>query len=200
MLKPERICMKPSVFNLSTRLSLLLALLLLGAGCTANTPPESETIVLQVNDSAITLPEFNEMLKFSAYADPELEITEQSRDDFVQYLIRRQLMIQEAAHLKLDRKKEFVMTIQTYWESTLIRNLMDLKSQELKQHVLVTEDEITRYYTENKDRFDTPPEEAREQIRTILTSKKVEEKLEQWALDLREKADIRINTAGFDLP
>ena len=192
--------MKPSVFNLSTRLSLLLALLLLGAGCTANTPPESETIVLQVNDSAITLPEFNEMLKFSAYADPELEITEQSRDDFVQYLIRRQLMIQEAARLKLDRKKEFVMTIQTYWESTLIRNLMDLKSQELKQHVLVTEDEITRYYTENKDRFDTPPEEAREQIRTILTSKKVEEKLEQWALDLREKADIRINTAGFDLP
>lgn len=192
--------MKPSVFNLSTRLSLLLALLLLGAGCTANTPPESETIVLQVNDSAITLPEFNEMLKFSAYADPELEITEQSRDDFVQYLIRRQLMIQEAARLKLDRKKEFVMTIQTYWESTLIRNLMDLKSQELKQHVLVTEDEITRYYAENKDRFDTPPEEAREQIRTILTSKKVEEKLEQWALDLREKADIRINTAGFDLP
>jgi len=154
--------MKPSVFNLSTRLSLLLALLLLGAGCTANTPPESETIVLQVNDSAITLPEFNEMLKFSAYADPELEITEQSRDDFVQYLIRRQLMIQEAARLKLDRKKEFVMTIQTYWESTLIRNLMDLKSQEFKQHVLVTEDEITRYYAENKDRFDTPPEEARE--------------------------------------
>lgn len=173
---------------------------MLGAGCTANTPPESETIVLQVNDSAITLPEFNEMLKFSAYADPELEITEQSRDDFVQYLIRRQLMIQEAARLKLDRKKEFVMTIQTYWESTLIRNLMDLKSQEFKQHVLVTEDEITRYYAENKDRFDTPPEEAREQIRTILTSKKVEEKLEQWALDLREKADIRINTAGFDLP
>ena len=192
--------MKPSVFNLSTRFFLLLALLLLGAGCTANTPPESETIVLQVNDSAITLPEFNEMLKFSAYADPELEITEQSRDDFVQYLIRRQLMIQEAARLKLDRKNEFVMTIQTYWESTLIRNLMDLKSQELKQHVLVTEDEITRYYTENKDRFDTPPEEAREQIRTILTSKKIEEKLEQWALDLREKADIRINTAGFDLP
>ncbi len=192
--------MKPSVFNLSTRFFLLLALLLLGAGCTANTPPESETIVLQVNDSAITLPEFNEMLKFSAYADPELEITEQSRDDFVQYLIRRQLMIQEAARLKLDRKNEFVMTIQTYWESTLIRNLMDLKSQELKQHVLVTEDEITRYYTENKDRFDTPPEEAREKIRTILTSKKIEEKLEQWALDLREKADIRINTAGFDLP
>ena len=192
--------MKPSVFNLSTRVFLLLALLLLGAGCTANTPPESETIVLQVNDSAITLPEFNEMLKFSAYADPELEITEQTRDDFVQYLIRRQLMIQEAARLKLDRKNEFVMTIQTYWESTLIRNLMDLKSQELKQHVLVTEDEITRYYTENKDRFDTPPEEAREQIRTILTSKKIEEKLEQWALDLREKADIRINTAGFDLP
>ena len=192
--------MKPSVFNLSTRLFLLLILLLLEAGCSTNTPQEPENIVLQVNDSVITLPEFNEMLKFSAYADPELEITEQSRNDFVQYLIRRQLMIQEAARLKLDRKKEFVMTIQTYWESTLIRNLMDLKSQELKQHVLVTDDEITRYYAENKDRFDTPPEESKEQIRKVLTSKKIEEKLEQWALDLKKKADIRINTNGFDHP
>lgn len=190
--------MKSSVFNLSKRFSILVLVFMLGAGCSPDTPPETKEIVLKINDSTITLPEFNEMLRFSANADPELEITEESRKDFIQYLIRRQLMIQEAARLKLDREKEFVMTIQTYWESTLIRNLMDLKTRELKQHVLVTDDEISGYYEENKERFNTLPEEAKEQIRTVLTSKKVEEKLEQWALDLQKKADIHINTSGFD--
>ncbi|OGR24474.1 MAG: hypothetical protein A2277_08000 [Desulfobacterales bacterium RIFOXYA12_FULL_46_15] len=189
--------MKSSVFTLSSRFSILVLLLVFGTGCSPDTPPETKDIVLKINDSTITLPEFNEMLRFSANADPELEITKESRNDFIQYLIRRQMMIQEAARLKLDREKEFVMTIQTYWESTLIRNLMDLKTRELKQHVLVTDDEISGYFEENKERFNTLTEDVKEQIRTVLASKKVEDKLEQWALDLQKKADIHIDTSGF---
>jgi len=149
-------------------------------------------VLVKINDSIITLEEFNELIKFEAKVDPELDLTAESKNRFLEYLIRKELMIQEASRLKLNREKEFIRTIEKYWECTLVRNLLDLKTKELKRKILITEDDIETYYSTNKSRFDRPLEGVRDEIRSILESKELEERLEQWTMDLRKYADIEI--------
>ena len=162
-------------------------------GCGSDILPGKKDIVIQVNDSKISLEEFNDLLKFEAYADPELELTRESRDRFIDYLVHKELMIQNAALLKLDRKPEFVRTIEKYWESTLIRNLLDLKSEELKKKVLITDEAIEQYYAQNKDEFEGSLAEVKEAIKKNLESEKLQEKMEEWTQGLKKAADIRIN-------
>jgi len=176
-------------------LAVLTALSFYLSGCGSSADPEKKDIVIQVNNSKISLEEFNDLMKFEAYADPEMELTAETRDQFIKYLVRKELLIQEAAKLKLDSKKEFVRTIEKYWEATLIRDLLDLKSIELKKKILITDDEIKAYYTENKDDFSQPYDAVKESIKKSLESKKLEAEIEAWTLGLKKSADITINEA-----
>jgi hypothetical protein len=181
--------------------AVLILFLLIFIGCGSGPPSNEQDSVIQVNDWGISLEEFNEQLKFEVYADPEIDLTQGSRAAFIDYLIQKELMIQEAARLQLDRKEEFVRTIQTYWESTLIRHLMDLKTEEFKKKILVTEDEIDTFYAENKDRFEgVPLAEAREQILQTLTSRELSARMEKWTDSLREKAEIIIDPQLINQP
>lgn len=171
----------------------LLTALLFSPGCGPDFPLEKEEIALRVNESKITLEEFNDLLKLEAYADPEIDVTTDTRAQFVKYLVCRELMIQEAAKLKLDTKKEFIQTIEKYWEATLIRNLLDLKSAELKKKILITEDEIEAYHADHKDEFSRSPGEVRAKIIHILESGKLAKKMEVWTQRLEKSADIIIN-------
>ncbi|MBI9088595.1 MAG: hypothetical protein JEZ12_05230 [Desulfobacterium sp.] len=154
-------------------------------------------ILVTINNSTITLAEFNELIKFEAYVDPELDLTAESKHRFLNYLIRKELMIQEASRLKLDQKEEFVRTIEKYWESTLIRNLLHRKTEAFRKEILITDDEIETYYKDNKTELDRPLETAKDKIRDILESKKLEEKLAHWHLGLRKSASITINNKTF---
>ncbi len=170
------------------------------AGCGSDPEPAAQDIAIQVNNRQISLEEFNEQLKFEVYADPEIDLTQDSRAAFIDYLVQKELMIQEAARLKLDRKEEFVRTIQTYWIH-LIRQLMDLKTEEFKKKILVTENEIDDYYEENKDWFDgVPTAEVREQIVRKLTSRKLSARMEEWTDSLRQNAEIIIDPQLISQP
>jgi hypothetical protein len=181
--------------------TVLIFLSLVFGGCGSDPGPEAKESVIQVNNWQISLAEFNDLLRFEIYADPEIDLTRDSRAAFIDYLIQKELMIQEAARLKLDRKEAFVRTIQNYWESTLIRHLLDLKNEEFKKMILVTEEEIDDYYAQNKDWFDgVPPEEVREQISRSLTSRKLSAKMEEWTDSLRQNAEIIIDPQLISQP
>lgn len=164
-------------------------------GCGSTTGSEKNDIVLQINNSKISLAEFNELIKAESYADPEMDLTTDTRDQFINYLVRKELLIQEAAKLKLDSKAEFVQTIERYWEATLIRNLLDLKCAELKKEILITDGEIYAYYLKNKAHFIQSLEAEKEGIKCVLESKELEIKLEKWIKSLRDCADVNVNKA-----
>lgn len=164
------------------------------AGCGSDRLSKKEEIVIQVNNCSVSLGEFNDLFKFEAYADPELELTNDSRERFIDYLVSKELMIEEATRLKLDQEPEFARAIEKHWESTLICNLLCLKSDELKKKILITEEQLERYYAQNKDAFDGPLAEAKTSIRDILERKALEEHLKQWTEDLKKDAYIKINT------
>jgi len=175
------------------RILIACLLIIFITGCGSDTAPEKEEIVIQVNDSKISLEEFNDLIKFETYADPDLKLNAESRKRFVDYLVSKELMIQNAALLKLDQKPKFIRAIQKYWESTLIRNLLDLKSEELKKKILITEEAVKQYHVENKDEFEGSLAEAKDEIKKILENEKLEEKLKEWTDGLKVSAEIKIN-------
>lgn len=163
------------------------------AGCGSGPAGDASDTAIQVNDVTISTQEFNDMIKLQAYSDPEMDISRESRREYVDYLIRKELMIQEAIRLKMDRKKEFIKTIETYWESTLIRRLLDYKTAELKKKVLITEDEMEAYYVRHKDEFGQPYDQVKPGIKSILESKFLERELEAWTKNLRAGAKISVD-------
>ena len=64
-------------------------------GCGSSTGSEKKEIVIQINNSKISLAEFNDLIKFEAYADPEMELTTDTRDQFINYLVRKELLRSE---------------------------------------------------------------------------------------------------------
>ena len=113
---------------------------------------------------------------------------------FLEELIRKELLIQEAKKQKLDQQKKFIQTIERYWESTLIRNLIDLKSEEIHNKVVVSEEEIQIRY--EKMKLENPSLPAFDHLRQEIEKKIKEEKqsalLQEWITGLREHADITI--------
>jgi hypothetical protein len=61
-------------------------------------------------------------------------------------MIEQKLLIQEAVKLGLNEDPKFAATIKTYWEQTLIRNLIEAKTREFSDKVFVTDDEIAKEY------------------------------------------------------
>ncbi|WP_139786854.1 hypothetical protein [Desulfamplus magnetovallimortis] len=169
-------------------------------GCDTNREPASAVksgdVVATINEYDITLPEFNALMKFESEVDPEFQITMGSRKKFLDYLIQKELYIQEASKLKLDQKDAFIRTIEKYWESTLIRHLLDLKNREFRENVLVTQDEIEAFYSENREHFnDEPLEAVEDRIRKSISGKRIAAMNQEWTDKLRDTAKIKINEA-----
>ncbi|MCG8688404.1 MAG: SurA N-terminal domain-containing protein [Desulfobacterales bacterium] len=177
-------------------LFLCLAFYMSSAGCARQDQAESKNdLAIQVNNSRITVSEFNEQFKFEAWADPELDVTKESRKRFVDYLVQKELMIQTAVDLQLDREDAFVKAIEKYWESTLVKTLLDHKTRELKKGILVSREEMEAYYLTHKDELGQPFEAVKDSIQSILESRRLEKELSTWIKELKASSDIYINEA-----
>lgn len=126
--------------------------------------------------------------------DSEFKLTNKAKQAFLEELIRKELFIQEAKKLKLDRKENFVRAIERYWEATLIRNLMDLKCDEINKRISVSEEEIDSRYTAMKKLEDRLPPlaEIRDQVRDGIKEERKTRTLEEWVDELRSKAIVEI--------
>ena len=73
-----------------------------------------------------------------------------SKEGLLDALITKELLLQEAQNMNLDKERDFIKTIELYWEQTLIKNLMIKKSDEIRGNIVVREDEIADYYNKMK--------------------------------------------------
>jgi len=67
----------------------------------------------------------------------------QEKGDFIQSLITKELMIQESQRLGIDRDEAFRRSVESFYEQSLIKILMDRKYAELK--IKVTDRDVNRY-------------------------------------------------------
>ena len=98
-------------------------------GCVSK--KEAGPIAARVNEYKMTADDLKEDIENSPYsADEKKDINE-----FLDFSIRKQVLIQEAQKLGLDRQRPFMKTIERYWEQTLIRELLKKKMQEISKTV-----------------------------------------------------------------
>jgi hypothetical protein len=124
---------------------LLLLFLSLPVGCTKSTT-ENEKVVAVVNDEPVLLEDFEREISLRSKQNPAYKITPTTLEGQLDTIIDRKLMIQEAMKMGLAGNADFVRTIQSFWEQTLIRELIENKNDEWEKRLFVTEQEIRDYY------------------------------------------------------
>ena len=138
-----------SIFTIAL-LSVLIAALSI-TGCARK--KTSEKIVAVVNDYKMTVEDFNyesrEVLRMGRLLG-EIPVT---KEDILDALIAKELLLQEAQKRNLDKDRNFMKTIELYWEQTLIRDLLTKKSREIEKTTAVYENEIVDYYDKMKNKI-----------------------------------------------
>ena len=156
---------------------------------------KEKKILASINDFDLTQEEFITKLAVELEMDEELKLTKEAREDFLESIIKKELLIQEARKRALDKNKDFMRTIERYWEATLIRNLMEVKGKEITKTILVSQEETEKRYNELKQNdpdfptFQMMEKELSQQIR----EEKKTEKLAAWMDGLRKNAKIKID-------
>ncbi len=173
----------------------LLGLVVLLASCSGEPEDDQGPVVARINDYEITLKEYETQLNSDVSTSEIYHVTREDKREFLERLIRKELLIQEAVRRKLDRREEFVRAIERYWESTLIRDLMELKGKEICERSCIAEEEIiARYERMKQAKENLPPfEEMRERIGRTLLEEKRQERLRAWVDELRKGADVEAN-------
>lgn len=130
---------------LSSLLFIMAVSALFMTGCTQQ-GGEPGKVVATVNRESIKLEDFQREIALRSKQNPSYKVTPQTIDEQLHTIIDRRLMIQEATKMGLVNNRDFVRTIQTFWEQTLIRELMKAKSHEWEDRIFVTEQEVRDYY------------------------------------------------------
>lgn len=164
------------------------------SGC-AGEQDENVTVLAEINDYQLTLKNFETQLASNLEFERDFKLTQKAKQQFLDNLIEKELLLQEAMKLKLDRNKKFIAAIQRYWEATLIKNLMELKGKDITESTYVSQEEIEARYGEMKrSQADLPPmEEMRKKIVKKIKAEKKNRELSRWVQDLRRNAKIEIN-------
>ena len=99
-----------------------------------------------VNDTPISLSEFQKEVAILSKRNPAFKATPQTLEEQLNTIIDKKLLLQEARSLGLAEDERFIETIKTFWEQTLIKELLELKAREWADRLFVTEEEINKQY------------------------------------------------------
>lgn len=164
--------------------AVLLALLLITSAC-SDKPADPSKALAVINGKELTVGEFD--LRWSqmpesarkSYDSPE------GRKKFLEELITRELLLQEARKRGLDRDRTLVERVERFKERSILDSLM---KEEVDSRVTVTQDEVKAFYTTHSESF-TAPRESR--VSHILV------KTEADALDLKKRLNEGEDFAGL---
>ncbi|MEK6733353.1 MAG: SurA N-terminal domain-containing protein [Candidatus Omnitrophota bacterium] len=108
------------------RILIIILAVLMIAGCKCQA--KDKQVLARINNYEITKQEFDEEFKDSAYGVSD---TEESRKSFLENLINRKLVLQEAQRQGLDKDKAFLKSIERFWEQSLLKVMLDKKSKDV---------------------------------------------------------------------
>nr|MBF0223687.1 SurA N-terminal domain-containing protein [Desulfobulbaceae bacterium] len=179
-----------------SRFTFFCVVLLLLVSCSSEEAVKQK-VLAKVNNYEIYLDDFRSQLAEEVEYETDYKLTEKSKREFLNDLIRKELLIQEAKRMDLDREDEFVKTIERYWESTLVRNLIAIRSAEISKKILVSEEEIEgRIQQMRSGRSEEQVEisSMRPEIEREIREAKKSAALQEWIEQLQESAKLEIDS------
>jgi len=154
--------------------------------------PDDKIALAKINNYEITLDEFQEEFNESSYAPGA---TAQARKDFLNNIISRKLILQDAEEKGLNKERSFLKMIERFWEQCLLKLAIDKKTKEISGSAMVNDKEI-------EEAYNNMPQEAKaakpyasmyQQIKWQLTRDKESQLLNNWIAQLHKKSEIKIN-------
>lgn len=169
---------------------LVIFLSVFAFGC--NPAPKSQDVIAKINGYVITKEEFDADFKDSVYGRVD---TPESRVEFLNSLINRKIILQEAETKNLDKQKSFLKLIEKFWEQSLLRVALEQKTQEIAGKVSVSDKEIKEAYDNMVKEGKTTKgyEQAYPEIKWLLIRAKESKLMTDWLQGLRKNAHIQIN-------
>ncbi|MBU1196826.1 MAG: SurA N-terminal domain-containing protein [Proteobacteria bacterium] len=172
-------------------------------GCMdADTDHQDNNTIARINGYHLTLDEYESKLVREMEYDQTYKITDTARKEFLDALIRKEILVQEAVRLKLNKRQVFKAAIEKYWEATLVKTLMEEQAEQINKTTYITENEIREKYEQLKlKNASLPPfKQMEKDIALALKEEKKTLLLDEWINALTEKADIRINQTLLKTP
>ncbi len=160
-------------------------------GCTIQA--ENKVILAKINNYKITQEEFEEEFKESNFGGTD---TLESRKEFLDNLINRKLILQDAQSKGLDKDKNFLKMIERFWEQSLLKIVLDRKAKEIAgSGLLVTDKVVEEKYNGiiKEGKTDKTYDQMYSQIKWELTKSKESQLMNDWVSELHKKAEIKIN-------
>ena len=176
----------------------LLILVLSSFSLSCVRQPHEGKAAIVVNNYTMTQAEFNELFKESGMFDN----TPEARKSFLDNMITRKLILQEAQKEGLDKDKDFLQSVEHFWEQSLLKVMIDKKISEIAPSITVSEQEIVDYYNQwvqktpnNQKTLD----ELRDPIRQQLMKIKQTDIINTWIEGLKRSAKIKVDKKAVEI-
>ncbi len=153
---------------------------------------DTENIIATINNEPLYAKDLKRNIALNLMSNPEFKITPQTLDKHINMMVDKRLLIQEAKKQKLDETERFVNTIKTFWEQTLIRDLIEHKSKEFAKTVTITEEEMRNFH-KGLPQPTRSFEEMKQEIQQKIKNQKIQKLFQEWLNDVRKNAKIDVN-------
>lgn len=173
------------------KLFLAVTLLSFIAGCSPGTDSAENKIVAQVNNYKMTTEDLRYEFKNAPADNIDRVKTEKGRKEYLEAIIEKEVLLQEAQAQAIDREKDFMKSIENYWEQALLKILLDRKSREIQAMTHVYDNEIESYYKDSGE--DMPLAKVKNEIMKIIEQEKETDAMNAWINDLKTKSYIKVD-------
>ena len=170
----------------------LIAVVFSMSGCGGVATPEGKEILAEVDDYEISIHEFEAEFRNSHYGTVD---TAEARRQFLDTLIDRKLILQDAQRQSVDKDASFLKMIERFWEQSLLKLMLEKKTREIARATAVTEHEIEEAYgaVSDKEKLDKTYAQMHDQLRWDLTKRRESQMMDEWIADLHKRATIKIH-------
>jgi len=170
---------------------LFFTVLVFVMGC-GRSASQEKPLLAKIGNYELRLDEFEQEFKESSYARSD---SLEARNDFLNSLVDRKLILQDAQGKGLDKEKNFLKMIERFWEQSLLKLALDEKTKEISGTVSVSDKEIEERYQMmfQAGQTDKPYEEMREQVKAEIKRAKGSKAINDWITELRKNAKVIVN-------
>ncbi len=163
------------------------------SGCGYFGGNEDEQVVARINNYNMTVEDLNYELSRVPHDRIYMLESEEGRREYLNNLIEKEILLQEAQRKGIDKEKNFMRSIENYWEQTLIKILLERQNREIVSGVRVYDNEIQVYYEKSGEQLPLP--KVRADIRRAIRADKEATEMNRWIEELKDKSDIDINVS-----
>ena len=169
----------------------ILVVLSFVAGCSSGTGDGDKRLVAQVNNYKMTAEDLRYELNNTPHDEMNLLKTPAGQKEYMDRLLEKEVLLQEAQRLGLDRERDFMKSIESYWEQALLRLLLQRKSKEIAGSIHVYSNEIEKYYKDSGENM--PLSRVKSDIERAIRQEKETKAMDAWIEGLKKHSHIKIN-------